>query len=49
MECGTKFRVIGDETEMMSTFASKLWDVLHLLILVDIVYKIFTLIFCVNS
>ena len=41
--------VIGDDTEMMHTFDSKLWDFLHLFFLVDMVYKIFTLIFCVNA
>ena len=30
VDCGTKFRVIGDETEMMLIFGSKLWVLSHL-------------------
>ena len=29
MDCGTKCTVIGDETEMVNTFDSKLLDLLH--------------------
>ena len=48
MDCGTKFRVIGDDTEIMHTFGSKSWVLAHFFFLVDVVDKIFTLIFCVN-
>ena len=30
---GTKFRVIGDDTEVMQTFDSKLWNLLHFCLL----------------
>ena len=29
VDCGTKFRVTGDDAEMVHTFDSKLWDLLH--------------------
>ena len=49
VDCGTKFRVIGDDTEMMHPFDSKLGNLLHLLFLVDMVYKIFIFTFCVST
>ena len=49
MDCGTKFTVIGDDTEMMLTLGSKLLFLSHLLFLVQVVDKIFSLIFHVNT
>ena len=49
MDCGPKFRVRGVDTEMMLILDPKLWDFLHLLFLVDMAYKIFTLICYVNT
>ena len=49
MDCRTKFTVIGEDTEMMLTFGSKLWILSYLLFLVKVVDKIFSLIFCVNT
>ena len=41
-------KVIGDGTEMMPTFDSKLWVLSHLLFLAEVVEKIFSLIFYVT-
>ena len=49
MDCGTKFRVVGDDTEMKLTFGSKWWVLSHLLFLVKAVHRIVSLTFCVNT